>query len=148
MDTRIVLVYIGRRWTGSKIVHYYLNENNDEDILIFDKKLLSVQVVGTRIETTETKTGVKSPYEYLGSTKEDISQWRVEDRAAGLAYDSHKRMKVLQSNDYDTIVHRIGSFYHNCSPGTREAFLFRLLSDIRNVKPNRTIDYPLRDPYK
>ena len=129
---RIKLAYTGRFVSYRNKISYGYIVVNSKKKMVFDKKLHPLLIVGNILEVTETKDGVKPPYEIKGKLDDEdqINIWRNNDR---LEYDKYlltKEQTKKENTAYDYAIIDLKRLYKNTSPSNKQLFINRLIREI------------------
>ena len=84
------------------------------------------------MEVTETETGVKSPYNFLGfiQDKQQMMEWQAQDTAASDEYNLIQNMKKRQGNYYEDCIKQMRYMYQALNANQRQAFINRVVHEI------------------
>ena len=114
-SNRIKTIYMGVVLnSGKKLFRYYFPDT--KDVMSFNRKLLSFEMVGSILEVERTNTGVKGPYKPIKPYNvqpddkelyEKVLQWSIEDRCAKEEFAAISSLKVGSDNTIDNIIEKL-----------------------------------------
>jgi len=118
---------------GNTTGYKYLKASTKSDFLVFAKKLVKYQAVGTCIEVTEHEDVVKSPYTPIGLQVDEktAAAWIADDRALAAELGMSRVIKKNLNRYYDTAVGQLATVYKGMNYKPDEAFFIKLINDIK-----------------
>ena len=132
---KTILIYKGRvKLVGGKIGYSYavLKEGKIRQEMNFSKKLGAIQQIGFKYSCELYDQGVKGPYEYEGvyDNMDDITLWKIQDKALSDQQHLEKQMRKPIPNRYDQHLQGLKEYIKQLSPTQRKLAAMRIFMEL------------------
>lgn len=132
------MIYIGRQLSKDKLIYCYYEYDDlgvhEDRQYTFKTPLLKFQIIGSIITANQISASTFNNFKLVDVLKDldKITIWSRNDNANVLKYKSQSNLKTVPDDEYDKILKILQGIYNRIDNSNKDAFLFRLTTDIKN----------------